>query len=180
MAFVSKKYPFNVVFRRLRANKVDDDGKPVVNKNGESVLLPTKFDFKVGVPVGTLADYQGHWKREGLNPDTTLIGLLNQAEKQSKEGFKALVREAVLDIESELYKPSLTHAQLVTACRKDPRVVKALEDMQANVTANHIGQPRNRDVTKTLAAKVGVALLKQDAPRLKALAAELGIDLPTS
>jgi hypothetical protein len=33
-------------------------------------------------------------------------------------------------------------------------------------------------VTKTLAAKVGVELLKQDPDTLKQLAAQLGIELP--
>lgn len=177
MAFTSRQYPYSVRFRRMAVPKLDADGEPIVNKHGERVLEPGKFTFKSKVPVGKLADYEAHWKKEGLNPSTVLDGLLNQMEKQSKEGFKAEVRSSVLLVESELYTPSLTMKDLVAACRKDPRVVKALEDMQLNVSANHIGQPRNRDVTKTQAAKVGVELLKQDPDTLKAIAEKLGIEL---
>ncbi len=177
MPFTSKPYPYSVRFRRVAVPRLDAEGEPVVNSRGESVLDPGKFTFKKKVPIGTREDYRAHWKKEGLNPDTTEVGLLNQMEKQSKEGFKSEVRTSVLLVESEIYTPSTTLKEMVTACRNDPRVVKALEDMQLNVTANHIGQPRNRDVTKTQAAHVGVELLKQDPDTLKSIAAKLGIDL---
>jgi len=177
MPFTSKLYPYSVRFRRLAIPKLDAEGEAIVNNHGERVMEPGKFVFKQKVPVGTRDDYRAHWKKEGLNPDTTEVGLLNQGEKQSKEGFKSEVRSSVLLVESEIYTPTMTLKQMVTACRKDPRVVKALEDMQLNVTANHIGQPRNRDVTKTQAAKVGVELLKQDPDTLKAIAEKLGIEL---
>lgn len=177
MSFSSKQYPYSVRFRRMAVPRLDGDGDPIVNKKGETVMEPGKFTFKRAVPVGKRADFEAHWKKEGLNPTTVLDGLLNQMEKQSKEGFKAEVRSSVLLVEKEIYTPTLTLKQLQDACRKDPRVVKALEDMQANVTANHIGQPRNRDVTKTAASKVGQALLNADPDRLKALAEELGVDI---
>jgi hypothetical protein len=178
MAFKSKKFPFNVNFRRVFVPKTDAKGEPIVTKKGETRMLPAKFEFPIEVPYGSIEDFTNHWKKEGLNPDSTLTGILNQNEKQSKEGFKGEVRAAVLEVESRLYTPKLTPAELIAACRKDDAVLKALEDMQANVTANHIGQPRNKDVTKTLAAKVGVELLKQDPDTLKQLAAQLGIELP--
>lgn len=177
MSFTSRQYPYSVRFRRLAVPRLDAEGEPIVNKKGERVLEPGKFTFKQKVPVGKCTDFEAHWKKEGLNPSTVLDGLLNQMEKQSKEGFKADVRANVLLVESEIYTPSITLKEMIAAVRKDPRVVKALEDMQMNVTANHIGQPRNRDVTKTQAAKVGVELLKQDPDTLKAIADKLGIDL---
>ena len=179
MAFKSKKFPFNVNFKRLLVPKLNAKGEAVVTKKGDTRMLPAKFDFLIEVPWGVRADYEAHWTKEGLNPATTLDGILNQDEKQSKEGFKGEVREAVLSVEELHYTKSLSPAELIAACRKDDAVIQALEDMQANVTANHIGQPRNRDVTKTLAAKVGVELLKQDPDSLKALAAQLGIELPS-
>lgn len=178
MAFKSKKFPFNVNFKKMFVPKLNAKGEPVITKAGETRMLPAKFEFPIEVPWGKRADYEAHWKKEGLNPESTLDGILNQDEKQSKEGFKGEVREAVLAVEALIWTPKLSPAELIAACRKDEAVLKALEDMQANVTANHIGQPRNKDVTKTMAAKVGVELLKQDPDTLKALAAELGIELP--
>lgn len=178
MAFKSKKFPFNVNFKRLFVPKTNAKGEAVVTKKGDTRMLPAKYEFMIEVPWGSRADYEAHWTKEGLNPATTLDGILNQDEKQSKEGFKGEVRDCVLAVEERLYTKSLSPAELIAACRKDPAVIKALEDMQANVTANHIGQPRNKDVTKTMAAKVGVELLKQDPETLKELAKQLGIELP--
>lgn len=177
MAFKSKSVLYNVVFQKLRMPKLDAEGKPLTDKKGHTKLMPAKFEFPVKVPVGDHADYEAYWKKEGLNPSTTLNGLLNQMEKQSKEGFKAEVRNAVIAVEAKIYKPQLTLAQLTEACRKDEGVQKALEEMQAAVTANHIGSTRSGDITKTKAAAVGVELLKQDPDTLKQIAATLGIEL---
>lgn len=175
MSFKSKKFSFNVNFKQMFVPKLDDDGEPVVRKNGDRVLAVLKFAFEQLVPVGMTADYTAHWKAEGLNPDTTLQGILNQDEKQSKEGFKSEVRKAVLAVEASIFTPKLTPKQLLTACRQDEAVLKALEDMQANVLANHIGQPRNKDVTKSQAAAVGIALLNSDPDMLKEIAKQLNV-----
>lgn len=177
MAFKAKSYLFNVVFRKLIVPRLDDDGEPQKTRAGETRMMPAKFEFPVQVPVGTTEDFESHWTREGLNPKSTLTGILNQVEKQSKEGFKGEVRSTVLAVENEIWTPKTTLAQLTKAVSDDPRVQKALEDMQANVTANHIGQPRNKDVTKGQAAKVGVALLNADPDMLKEIAKGLGIEL---
>jgi len=177
MAFKAKSVLYNVVFHKLRVPRLDDDGNPQKDKKGQTKLMAAKFEFPVKVPVGTHADYEAYWKKEGLNPATTLDGLLNQMEKQSKEGYKAEVRSAVVAVEAKIYKPQLTLTQLTKACREDEDVQRALEEMQAAVTANHIGSTRTDGITKTKAAAVGVELLKKDPDTLKQIAATLGISI---
>lgn len=180
MAFKTKSYLYNVVFKRLAVPVLDGEGKPLKTRKGETRMMNPKLEFPIKVPYGKRADYEAHWKQEGLNIETTLDGILNQLEKQSKEGFKAGVREAVLAVEEKIYTPKLTLPQLTKACLDDSAVKQALEAMQANVLANHIGQPRNKDVTKTQAAQIGIELLQKDPDLLKEIAKQLGVTLPNS
>ena len=177
MSFTSKSQPFAVRFKRLAVPKLDAKGKKITTKSGDTRMEPGRFPFKVKCPVGKRADYEAHWQKEGLNTTTTLDGLLNQMEKQSKEGFKADTRTAILDVEARIYTPQITLKDMIIACRADPAVVKALEEMQINVTGNHIGQPRNKDLTKAKAADFGIALAQADPDRFRAIAKELGIEL---
>lgn len=180
MSFTSKAQDYAVRLRNTVTPRLNDEGKTVKDKKGATLLDPVRFIFSQKVPVGILADFQAYWKKEGLNLTTTLDGLLNQFEKQSKEGYKPLVREAVLKAEIRIRKanPGIDAKQTLIKIAADAVVKKALAEMQTAVTSNHIGATRSSDKpTKKQAASVGVKLAELDPDSFRALAEKLGVDL---
>lgn len=179
MSFTSKAQKYAVRLKSTRTPRLDDDGKTVTTKKGDTILDPVRFIFSQNVPIGKHADFKAYWTKEGLNTVTTLDGLLNQMEKQSKEGFKPAVRTAVLDAETSIRKanPTDNAKQILSKITADPTVKKALAQMQTDVTANHIGATRSSDKpTRKIAAEVGVRLAELHPDKFHALAKELGID----
>lgn len=181
MSFTGKAQDYAVRLRNTFTPRLDDEGKQVTDKKGHNVLDPVRFIFKQQVPVGVLTDFQAYWKKEALNLTTTLDGLLNQFEKQSKEGYKPAVRTAVLKAETRIRKanPTDNAKQILAKIAADAEVKKALAQMQTDVTANHIGATRSSDKpTKKQAAEVGIKLATLDPDSFRALAEKLGVELP--
>ena len=164
MAWRKRKATFSVTLPLL----VDAEDKPV------------KFQHEVDIPDGNHEDFQAYWKKQGWNPARTLNRILNYLEKQSKEGYKAALRDVVTAKALEFIEAGDTDPESVlTSLRADADVKKACKEFQQACLDNHIGETKGHSsgIKKSQAADVGKQLLEADPDRLRELAQELGIKL---
>lgn len=164
MAWRKRKATFSVTLPIL----VDDENKPV------------KFQVEVDIPEGNLEDFQSYWKSRNWNPARTLNRILNYLEKQSKEGYKAELRDLVTSEALKLIEGGDTDpASVLKKVTANASVKKAVAEFQKLCLDNHIGETKGHSsgIKKSVAADVGKQLLEADPDRLKQLAKELGIKI---
>jgi hypothetical protein len=164
MAWRKRKATFSVTLPIL----ADAEGKPV------------KFQTEVDVPEGNHDDFSAWWKSKGWNPARTLTRILNYLEKQSKEGYKAPLRDLVTAKALEIIEAGETDPEKVLKkLHADAEVKAAVKEFQTACLDNHIGETKGSPsgIKKAAAADVGKALLEADPDRLRALAKDLGIEI---
>jgi hypothetical protein len=146
-------------------------------------LKPLKFVYFIAVRVGDVTDYREHWTSRGMDEELTLRRILNtkNAHDATETTEKGIVREIVQRVEAEIVaeNPKIKPETLLKRIASNKEVQECIKAHDTAAQMFVIGDTRGADgePTKTDAAKVGKELLKQDPEKLKALAAELGIEL---
>lgn len=135
---------YNVTLRPRYTPALDESGKPIKTKNGETRMQLLSYEIPVDLRQGTFDQWTELFTFYGRDPEEAFAELANAAQKQDQESKKGDLRTAVLAHAEDcgLKDKKINNADFLKALAEIPTVQKEQASFLERVRKNFIGAPR--------------------------------------